>query len=80
MTAHSPYLNKVTKANASIIEFRLLKSKPMIATHKNNEAIGLSGTKGRKYHGVLTNWSPYHIKPYIVPHILQMSKNIKQVR
>ncbi|GGG85029.1 hypothetical protein GCM10007342_03340 [Staphylococcus pragensis] len=55
MTAHSPYLTKVTNANASIIELRLLTSKPMIATHKNNEAIGLSGMNGKKYHGALFN-------------------------
>lgn len=53
ITAHTPYLTNVTKASAWMIdEDRLSKSKP-IAIDKNNEAVGLSGTNGKKYVGVI---------------------------
>lgn len=44
ITAQLPYLNRVIKAKASISALRLLNSMSNNDKHKNNVAVGLSGT------------------------------------
>ncbi|EGG96655.1 hypothetical protein SEVCU121_0538 [Staphylococcus warneri VCU121] len=48
ITAQTPYFTSVTKASASIIDDDRLNNNKPIAIDKNNEAVGLSGTNGKK--------------------------------
>lgn len=48
ITAQLPYLNRVIKAKASISALRLLNSMSNNDKHKNNVAVGLSGTNNLK--------------------------------
>src|SRR5699024_9577948 len=52
-TAHIPYLNKEVTASASIYGIFLPKIKNNKNMVKNNVAVGLSGTKGKKIVGVI---------------------------
>lgn len=59
LTAQIPYLNNVKKARVPTILQRLLFKKQYNVKHKNNEAVGLSGTNGKKYYVVEDNCSAY---------------------
>ena len=48
ITAQTPYFIKVTNARASIMDDDLFNNNNAMDIVKNNEAVGLSGTKGTK--------------------------------
>src|SRR5699024_841181 len=76
-TAHTPYLNSVTMAKASIygtFTFQIKKNKKIVIKRL---AVGLSGTNGINIGDVMANLCLYHIKPYIVPSKFTINKPYK---
>src|SRR5699024_6463422 len=76
-TAHTPYLNSVTMAKASIygtFTFQIKKNKKNV---KKRLAVGLSGTNGINIGGVMCTGCLYHVKPYTVPSKFTINKTNK---
>src|SRR5699024_6791280 len=76
-TAHTPYLNSVTMAKASIygtFTFQIKKNKKII---DERLSVGLTGTNGINIGCVMANLCLYHIKSYIVPSKFTINKTNK---